>query len=62
MTVEGHGSEGGDKSPMKLKWNSTHQMNMNDRSFQDTLRVDGGADDEFENSIFGLSSTNPARL
>lgn len=45
---------------MKLKWNSTHNMNMG--SFQDTLRVDGGEEDEFENSAYEQSTANPARL
>ena len=35
--VSGVGSEGGYKSPMKLKWTSTQQMD-NGGSFQDTLR------------------------
>ena len=58
ITVSGHGSEGGGKNPMKLNWNSTHHMNMN-QSQQNTLRV---GDDEFENSQFGQSSANPKQL
>ena len=37
VMVGGVGSEGGYKSPMKLKWTSTQQMD-NAGSFQDTLR------------------------
>ena len=32
VTIAGVGSEGGYKSPMKLKWTSTHQMDGNGAS------------------------------
>lgn len=64
VTIAGVGSEGGYKSPMKLKWTSTHQMDGNGVSVQDTLRrIDGEEEgDMFENSMFGESSVNPARI